>query len=63
MTNILWFVPIKNNKGKLTIQSEVGETYDEAAAKVLANPKLENVVSYGRLVDDKIVWVDLNEQN
>lgn len=63
MTKTLWFVAIKNKEGKLTIQSEVGETFDEAAEKVLKNPKLDNVVAYKKLDNEEFVWVNIDEQN
>lgn len=61
---IMWFIPIKDINGRVTIQSIVAETYDEAVAYVLKNPIRENIVAYRHQINDKdFLWININEQN
>ena len=60
----MWFIPIKDIDSKVTIQSTVAETYDEAVANVLKNPIRKNIVEYRYQINDKeFVWININEQN
>lgn len=63
-TKTLFFVPIKNKNGRLTIQSAAAHSLDEAIAHVLANPVMEDIVSYCRVESEtERKWINIDEQN
>ena len=60
----LYFVGLRDKNHRVTIQSVAAMTYDEAIEKVLANPIMENVVAYYRMINaDEVRWIDIDEQN
>lgn len=63
-TKTLFFVPIKNKNGRLTIQSAAAYSLDEAIEHILANPIIEDIVSYCRVESvTERKWININEQN
>jgi hypothetical protein len=60
----LYFVGLRDKNERVTIQSIAATNYEEAIEKVLANPIMENVVAYYRMVNaDEVRWIDIDEQN
>jgi hypothetical protein len=65
MSNLtLYFVGLKDKNERVTIQSVTATTYEEAIEKVLANPIMENVVAYYRMLNaNEVRWINIDEQN
>lgn len=60
--NRMWFVGLRNKHERVTIQSVVAASLDEAIEKVLANPVLEDVVAYYRMESaEDVRWININE--
>ena len=58
----MWFVGLRNKHERVTIQSVVAASLDEAIEKVLANPVLEDVVAYYRMESaEDVRWININE--
>lgn len=60
----MWFVGLRNKNERVTVQSVVASSLDEAIEKVLANPVMEDVVAYYRMESaEDAKWINIDEQN